>query len=114
MGGENEGKKKERTENASSIGTFLGCCILLLLHLFSSSCTTAADRSLPWPLGDDVNAAASQQAGSLVDLATLARVVEEHFADERLHARAFIVVKNGQIIYEVSRKFATKAAVENP
>ena len=56
-------------------------------------------RSLPWPWGD-ASASASASALDGVDLARIDQLVSAHFADTRLHTRAFLLVRDGELIYE--------------
>jgi hypothetical protein len=59
-----------------------------------------AQQEEAWPRGDSIDQAAVERAQAGVKLEELARVVQEHFNDTRLHARAVLVVRSGQIIYE--------------
>eukprot|EP00941_MAST-03F_sp_MAST-3F-sp1_P002350 g2350.t1 len=60
--------------------------------------STPAPRSKLWPVGDSV--LLSQTSTDEIDWNRLNAVVDNHFNDSRLKARALLIVKNGKIVFE--------------
>jgi len=56
--------------------------------------------ALEWPLGDKQDAGSLAAASARVDLRALKATVDAHFEDSRLHARAFLLLVDGQIVFE--------------
>ena len=56
----------------------------------------------PWPLGEneDADPAAVAAAKANVDMEAIDKVVTAHFGRDELHARGFLLLHKGQIIYE--------------
>jgi len=55
---------------------------------------------LEWPMGNKLNATLQSQAREGIDMDRLHQLVEEHFNASELQARALIIVRNGEIIFE--------------
>lgn len=53
-----------------------------------------------WPIGDQQNQSRLKQAQARVDYESLERVVDEHFSNKQLHARALLLIVDGEIVYE--------------
>ena len=70
----------------------------------------AAQARLPFPLGDgggdEVEAGLAK---AHVDMEEVDRIVSDHFDDKRLHARGFLLIRDGQVIYERYGKGFTPA-----
>lgn len=64
-----------------------------------------------WPRGDVLELQAVSKAKEGVQMEELARAVQSHFNDTRLHARAVLVVRKGQIIYE---QYGDETSVDTP
>jgi CubicO group peptidase (beta-lactamase class C family) len=61
----------------------------------------SARAALPFPLGDSVvDIGAVERAQAHVDMEAVEKIVSAHFADDRLHARGFLLIRDGHIIYE--------------
>ena len=61
---------------------------------------TQAQSEKEWPLGDVPVVSRQTAAAARVDLPALQRAVDAHFEDTRLHARAFLLLVDGQIVIE--------------
>lgn len=70
-----------------------------------------SDKSLPWPHGDTIDDKVQQRAQQGVNMNKIINAVQGHFNDVRLHARAFILIRDGQIIYE---KYGDGCNMETP
>ena len=64
------------------------------------------DPAVPWPLGEGFF---PEDAPPGVDLACLARVAEDQFANEAANARGLVVVYKGQLVFEEYAQGITKA-----
>lgn len=64
-----------------------------------------------WPRGDRVDQQLVRKAQEGVRLDELGKVIQAHFNDTRLHARAVLVIRSGQIIYE---QYGDGAAADTP
>ncbi len=53
-----------------------------------------------FPLGEKIDTIAQQKVRESIDFPRLSSAVEAHFNDTRLHARAFLLVKDGSIVLE--------------
>ena len=75
-----------------------------------SSCSAEEDPSLPWPWGG-ASPPSSSLASALdgVDLSAIDALASAHFAHTSLHARAFLLVRDGVLIYERYGDGATAA-----
>jgi len=60
----------------------------------------ADTQAREWPLGDVQDASRLAAASARVDLPALRRAVDAHFDDTRLHARAFLLLVDGQVVFE--------------
>jgi len=54
----------------------------------------------PFPLGDHIDEEKKRRALEGVDMKALQVAADKHFADTSINSRAFIVVRDGQIVYE--------------
>ncbi|GBG27245.1 6-aminohexanoate-dimer hydrolase [Hondaea fermentalgiana] len=61
---------------------------------------TTSQRSDAFPLGDSLDHKAVAKAQANIDIERLRRIADTHVDDARLHTRALLVIKDGQIIYE--------------
>lgn len=57
-------------------------------------------KDIEWPAGYKIDELLVEKAKSGINFAQLDKLVNEHFENKDYNARAFIVVKDGQIIYE--------------
>lgn len=80
----------------------LGCALLHNASNFTPVDPIEHHRnaSALFPIGDAIDEIHANQVRSTIDMGALENALDEHFADERLHTRAVILIKDGQIVYE--------------
>lgn len=100
------------TQRACWRGSRTGCHLVPLqtepfpvpavLNIPPSTASRAAKDARPWPLGENDSADPDAVAAAKrnVDMEAIEKVVTAHFDRDELHARGFLLVHKGQIIYE--------------